>query len=237
MRDADEATAMTPGSDTSLLAALHLASPALPIGSFAYSQGLEQAIADRAVHDEASTLIWIGDLLDLVMARQELVLWRCCAEAFDARDWVSLRYLNERVLALRETAEFRLESRQMGQSMARLFADWPQAETSGLTTTGIRDWSYTAAHASLCAAQSIPVSVGMTAFLWSWAEGQVMAAVRHVPLGQSEGQRVLHRLKERIPDAVRSALECHPDDLGSASMGLSIASSRHETLYSRLFRS
>lgn len=223
--------------DASLLAALHLASPALPIGSFAYSQGLEQAIADRVVHDEASTLIWIGDLLDLVMARQELVLWRCCAEACDRHDWTDLRHWNERVLALRETAEFRLESRQMGQSMSRLFADWPEAESTGLNATGIRDWSYTAAHASLCAAQSVPVPIGMTAFLWSWAEGQVMAAVRHVPLGQSEGQRILHRLKQHIPDAVRSALECHPDNLGSASIGLSIASSRHETLYSRLFRS
>jgi urease accessory protein len=237
MHDADSAGLMAPHIHESLLAALHLASPALPVGSFAYSQGLEQAIADQIVHDEASALLWIGDILDLVMARQELVLWRCCAEAFSARDWASLHRWNERALALRETAEFRLESRQMGQSMARLFADWPQTADSGLTTAGIPEWSYTAAHASLCAAQSVPIPLGMTTFLWSWAESQVMAAVRHVPLGQSEGQRILHRLKERIPGAVRLALECHPDDLGSASMGLSIASSRHETLYSRLFRS
>lgn len=234
MRDA-EPQILDPNSvDEVLLAVLHLASPALPIGSFAYSQGLEQVIADGLVHDRDSTQSWISDLLALMMARQELVLWRCCAQAASARDWEGLRAWNHRVMALRETKEFRLESRQMGQSLSRLFPDW---SADGLAGAGISDWSYTAAHASLCAAQGIPLGVGMTAFAWAWTETQVMAAVRHVPLGQSEGQHVLHKLRQEIPAAVRIALARDAADLGSAGLGLAIASSRHETLYSRLFRS
>jgi urease accessory protein len=234
MRDA-EPQILDPISDNEvLLTVLHLASPALPIGSFAYSQGLEQVIADGLVHDRDSTQSWISDLLALVMARQELVLWRCCAQAASARDWEDLRAWNRRVMALRETHELRLESRQMGQSLSRLFPDW---SAGGLAEAGIRDWSYTAAHASLCGAQGISLKVGMTAFAWAWTEAQVMAAVRHVPLGQSDGQHVLHNLRQEIPAAVRIALDRATADLGSASLGLAIASSRHETLYSRLFRS
>jgi len=110
------------------LAALHLASPALPIGGFAYSQGLEQAIEDRLVHDAQTAQIWIHDILMFSLAKQELVLWIGAHDAVSADDIQALDRINTEILSLRETREFRLESTQMGQSLAKLFPQWPEAQ-------------------------------------------------------------------------------------------------------------
>ncbi|MEY3622240.1 MAG: hypothetical protein RL132_1322, partial [Pseudomonadota bacterium] len=110
------------------LAALHLASPALPIGGFAYSQGLEQAIEDRLVNDAQTAQIWIHDILMFSLAKQELVLWIQLYNAVSADDMQALDRLNTEILSLRETREFRLESTQMGQSLAKLFPQWPEAQ-------------------------------------------------------------------------------------------------------------
>ena len=116
-------------SSNPLLAALHLASPALPVGGFAYSQGLEQAVEERWVTNMEQAYIWIRDVLCLSLARQELPLWLACHRACLLSDWQALEAANQSLYALRETAEFRLESIQMGHSMARLFRQWPQGQT------------------------------------------------------------------------------------------------------------
>jgi urease accessory protein len=222
------------------LAALHLASPALPIGGFAYSQGLEQAIEDRLVHDAQTAQIWIHDILMFSLAKQELVLWIGAHDAVSADDIQALDRINTEILSLRETREFRLESRQMGQSLAKLFPQWPEAQhfiqqlkaypkTIALT--------YTAAFAAICAASKIPLELGLTSYLWGWAENQVVAAVKQIPLGQSAGQAILHELKKSIPEAIAIACNTPADELGSAAIGLAITSARHENQYSRLFRS
>ena len=110
------------------LTALHLASPALPVGAFAYSQGLEQAIEEGLVRDQPSAQGWIEDVLLLSLAQQELVLWREVYGAVNAQDTDRLVAANQLLVATRETAEFRLETIQMGQSMSRLFDQWPGAD-------------------------------------------------------------------------------------------------------------
>ena len=219
-----------------LLTALQLSSPALPIGGFAYSQGLEWAIEEGTVRDYASAQLWITDMLRLSLGRQELVLWRACYEAAAAKDFDALERHNTRIYALKETAELRQETTQMGQSLARLFPIWDVAQGLSVITLN-RPWTYPAAHAALCACAGLDESLGMTSFTWSWCENQVLTAIKHVPLGQTDGQRLLHGLHAEIQAAILAAQGLNLCEMGSALFGLAIASTRHETQYSRLFRS
>ena len=218
-----------------ILAALHLASPALPVGGFAYSQGLEQAIEDRWVTNMESAYRWIRDGLVLNMARQELPWWIACYRAAVQSDWMRVVEVNDRLHALRETGEFRLESVQMGHSMAKLFAQWPQGQPLADLTEVV--WVYPSAHAALAAVSGVTQELALSAYLWSWVENQVLAAVKSVPLGQIEGQALLHRLKVDIAHAMEMSERLNPEESGSAAFGLAITSARHETQYSRLFRS
>lgn len=218
-----------------LLSALHLASPALPVGGFAYSQGLEQAIEDRWVADMDQAYVWIRDGLLLNLARQELPWWLHCYDAAAQQQWDALLDGNQQLSAMRETAELRLESLQMGYSMAKLFAQWPLAQT--LASLKNVTWSYPAAYAALAACTGVDKETALAAYLWSWVENQVLAAIKTVPLGQIEGQQLLHRLKEDIAAACQVAQSTCTAEAGSASFGLALVSARHETQYSRLFRS
>ncbi len=222
-------------SANAILAALHLASPALPVGGFAYSQGLEQAIEDRWVTDMEGAYRWIHDSLVLNLARQEVPWWLACYRAVEQGDWTGVRHANEQLHAMRETAEFRLESVQMGHSMAKLFAQWPQGQILAELPEIV--WVYPAAYAALAAVSGTTQELALSAYLWSWVENQVLAAVKSVPLGQIEGQTLLHRLKGDIGAAMQIAETIPLAEAGTAAFGLAITSARHETQYSRLFRS
>jgi urease accessory protein len=212
-----------------------LASPALPVGGFAYSQGLEQAIEDRWVTNREQAYVWIRDGLLLNLARQELPWWLHCYEAALHEQWAALLDGNHQLSALRETAELRLESLQMGYSMAKLFAQWPS--TQALDELKEVAWSYPAAYAALAACTGVEKETALAAYLWSWVENQVLAAIKTVPLGQIEGQELLHRLKQDIPAACKVAQSTRITEAGSAAFGLALTSTKHETQYSRLFRS
>jgi urease accessory protein len=196
---------------------------------------LEQAIEDRWVTDMQSAYVWIRDGLVLNMARQELPWWLDCYQAAADQDWVRVVQINEHLHALRETGEFRLESVQMGHSMAKLFAQWPQGQSLVALTEIV--WVYPSAYAALAAVSGVTQDLALSAYLWSWVENQVLAAVKSVPLGQIEGQTLLHRLKGDIVTAIGVAQGTAPEVAGSAAFGLAITSARHETQYSRLFRS
>jgi urease accessory protein len=217
------------------VSALHLASPALPVGGFAYSQGLEQAIEDRWVTNRDQAYVWIRDGLLLNLARQELPWWLHCYDAASRQQWDELRAGNQQLRAMRETAELRLESLQMGYSMAKLFAQWPSTQV--LDELKEVTWSYPAAYAALAACTGVEKETALAAYLWSWVENQVLAAIKTVPLGQIEGQELLHLLKQDIPAACLVAQSTHITEAGSAAFGLALTSTKHETQYSRLFRS
>ena len=219
-----------------LLSALQLGSPALPVGGFAYSQGLEWAIEEGTIHDAQTAGAWIQDMLRLNLARQELVLWHAVYRATRNKDQQDLSQLNDRIYALKETAELRRESTQMGQSLAKLFMIWDHKRWLE-TVNPNRPWTYSAAHAALCAIAELSETTGATTFAWSWLENQVLTAVKHVPLGQTEGQKMLYRLHQDIADAVDTAQAMSLSDIGTAALGLAISSARHEAQYSRLFRS
>ena len=225
-----------PGLDTdlrlkALLAALHLASPALPVGGFAYSQGMEMAIADGVVTDAATAQRWIEDLLLLVLARFEAPLWVRAFDAHRRADEHCLRALNAELLAARETAELRVETQQMGASLTRLFGAF------GIAAPDLAPVAYPVAFAIACNALGIDREAGLAAYLWSWSENQVLAAVKTLPLGQQAGQSMLLGLHASIARAVHIATTLRDEELGSAAVAFAICSTRHESLYSRLYRS
>jgi urease accessory protein len=203
---------------------LQLASPALPVGAYSYSGGLEAAVEAGIVKDAASAQQWIGDVLEFAVGRMEApVLLRMMAGEIGS--W------NDLFLASRETAELRAETLQMGYSLNRLL---PELGLSGLE---LEEISFPAAFAHAASAWKIDPSDALTAYLWSWTENQVMAAIKAVPLGQTDGQRLLLALGDQIKRIVQEASSINYENLGNFAPGLAMLSSRHETQYSRLFRS
>jgi len=225
---------MKPSSDGIALARLlQLASPALPVGAYSYSQGLESAVEAGIVRDAASAERWIADVLEFSMARMEAPVFLRLCEAWRAGDAAAAGRWNARFLASRESAELRAESVQMGYSLARLVrelgadggpAAWEEVSFPAAFTYAVACWSLDAHDA-------------LIAYLWTWCENQVMAAIKAVPLGQTAGQRMLLALGESIPVVAAGAAALDDDSLGNYAPGLALLSARHETQYSRIFRS
>lgn len=217
---------------------LQLASPALPVGAYTYSQGLEWAVEAGAVRDEAGALRWIGDQLEWNLGRYEAPILLRMLDAWARGDAGLALELDAEYLATRETAELRAETLQMGYSMRRLLVelgDFPPPLLAALEGEArpslVLVWSCAAA------AWQIPSRDALTAWLWSWAENQAMAALKAVPLGQAAGQRLLQEIGRRLPGIVERALVLDPADYSNFAPGFAIACCRHETQYTRLFRS
>lgn len=218
---------------------LQLASPALPVGAYTYSQGLEWAIEAGTVGDEASAGRWIGDLLTHGIARceapllaQAMLAWQNDAHGEAAR-------LNDVFLASRETAELRAETVQMGFSLRRLLAELGSLPLREVHDR-IADWpevAFPIVWAGVAAAWQIDRRAALTAYLWCWAENQTMAALKAVPLGQAAGQRLLATLATRLPDLATVALDQPEAEWCNLAPAFALACCRHETQYSRLFRS
>lgn len=218
---------------------LHLASPALPVGAFSYSQGLEWAVECGAVANEETARQWIADVLHFAQARCETPLLIALMRAWSAADPSRIRTLNGEFIATRESAEFRAETLQMGYSLARLLRDLPEMpDTLKETLTTLGEIAYPSAWAAAAAHWQIDEKDAATAWLWAWLENQVMAAVKLVPLGQTAGQRMLAALSPALPALVSEAIRRADDgDWENFTPALALASSLHETQYTRLFRS
>ncbi len=209
---------------------LQLASPMLPIGAYGYSQGLETAIEDGIVADAAAASSWIEDVFDASLRRFDLPLLLRMH-----RDWPDAAAWNALLLAGRDTAETRAETRQTGYSLAKLLVQLDEADDALLRP--MAPVSLPLAFAAASRARGIGAADAIEAYAWSWAENQVAVAMKCVPIGQLAGQRILGAMAERIPAALPAVLALPDDGIRNFAPGLSIASCRHETQYSRLFRS
>ena len=222
----------------SLVRLLHLASPTLPIGAYSYSQGLEWVVAGGEVRDAATAEEWIGDVLEWVVRPGEAaVAWRLLGAA-QRGDWPLFVTWNAWYRASRETAELRAETEQMGGSLAKLASDLDLLDVpASAALPMLAPVTLPAAYALAARGFAVPIDAALTAHVWSWLENQVLAAMKLVPLGQMAGQRLLATLGAKIPVIVASAMGLADDDLSTYAPGLALASARHETQYTRLFRS
>ena len=227
-----------PDSPT-LLRLMWLASPALPVGGFSYSEGLEAAVEAGRVTNEAQAGDWLVDQLHLALARADAPAAAQAVLAWQAHDLPRATALNDWVLATRETAELRLQAEQMGRSLVEWLRNGGQADDPRVP-----------ACAALAPAPTWPVAFALAAtlagadardallaFAFGWAENMVQAAMKAVPLGQAAAQRMLERLADAIPGAVDEALARSDDARQAFTPMLAILSAQHETQYSRLFRS
>jgi len=215
---------------TSRVRLWQLISPTLPVGGFSYSQGLEQAVEAGGVGDEPSAQAWIGGILRNGIATTDLPVLGRIHAAWCAGDSALALHWNDRLLAMRETAELRFEDRAMGAALARL-----------MPTLGLEVPAGALSFAGAFAIAAVQCEVGereaMAGYAWTWAEMQVAAAVKLVPLGHSSGQRLLWNLGAELDTVVERAAACADDAIGMSLVGLAITSARHETQYTRLFRS
>ncbi|MDO9437221.1 urease accessory protein UreF [Hydrogenophaga sp.] len=227
-------------SAASLLQILWLASPALPVGGFSYSEGLEAAVDAGMVHDESSAAIWLIDQLHLGLARADLAVVAQAIPAWRCNDFARVAELNRWVLQTRETMEFRLQTEQMGRSLlewARQLGDLGAGVFEQLQAAQLSPPTYPVACACAAARADASVRDSLIGYAFGWAENMVQSAIKSVPLGQSSGQRMLARLAREIPAAVDLAMALPDGDRQAFAPMLAILSARHETQYSRLFRS
>ncbi|MFH0997081.1 MAG: urease accessory protein UreF [Pseudomonadota bacterium] len=219
-----------------LIRLLQLASPALPVGAYTYSQGLEWAVESGVVCNEKTTHAWLDGLLQHAVGLFEAPLFACLYRAWlDGNDG-EIRRLNAEFLASRETSELRAETAQMGYSLRRLAGELPDCDLEPFFLK-IAETAFPTVWTAMAAAWKIPVTEAICAYLFNWSENQIMAAVKLVPLGQTAGQRLLLRLGERIPEVAARALNLPEESWNNFAPGFAIAASLHESQYSRLFRS
>ena len=224
----------------SLLQLIWLASPALPVGGFSYSEGLEASVEWCGVTTESIASNWLSDQLHLTLARGDLAVVAKALAAWRRGDLVHLRELNDWVLQTRETSELRLQTEQMGRSLV----DWQRNQDAGQperlhdteALAAMRP-TYPVAFALAASRTQAPVRDALLAFAFGWAENMVQAALKSVPLGQSAGQRILARLASEIPAAAAHAQRLMDRERQAFSPMLAVLSAQHETQYSRLFRS
>ena len=210
-----------------------MASPSLPIGAFSYSEGLESAVDAGLAATEAAAGDWLVDQLDLTLARGELPVTAQAILAWRAADAGRIAELNDWVLRTRETSELRQQTEQMGRSLV----EWLKSVRPELAARAPQPLTYPVAWALAISASTATVRDALLACAFGWAENMMQAAVKSVPLGQSAGQRILARLAAEIPAAVDHALALRDDERQAFAPMLAILSARHETQYSRLFRS
>jgi len=218
-----------------LLRLLQLVSPALPIGAFNFSQGLEYAIEAGWIRDEAQAGQWIEGVARRSVGSLDIPLLARMHTAWSAGDADAARLLSRQLIASRETCELREEDRHLGRSLAKVLISLELSQAEGWQRS---DEATLAAMFALAAVHSqVPLQSTCVGYLWAWSENQVLAAVKLLPLGQTAGQRVLEGLRLKIPSICSAALQLADEQIGASTPGVGIASARHETQYTRLFRS
>lgn len=221
-----------------LMQLLRLVSPALPVGAFAYSQGLEWQVETGAVRDRDSAGRWLEGVLRHALGRCEAPLLHALITAWKLGDQDRVAALNARFLASRESGELRAETVQMGASCRRWLLRLPAVERCFVDAlSACAEPAYPTAWSCATVAFAIPASDARLGYLWSWLENQVLAAVKLVPMGQSEGQDLLARLMPLVAEVADAAATIGDDEWSNFAPAFAIASARHEGQYSRLFRS
>lgn len=218
---------------TALLQLLRLSSPALPIGAFAWSQGLESAIECEWVRDEKHASAWIIELAENMLCQTDLPVMLRVHDLANRRDLQTIQYWNDMLLSMRESHELWLEDTQLGAALKKVLL----SDEAGVWYGDIREPAYAVMFALAARQNGIDNRSMLGGFLWAWAENLVAAAIKVVPLGQSAGQRILRAFIDCVPGCIDRAIHVEDREIGAVMPGLALASAWHESQYSRLFRS
>jgi urease accessory protein len=212
-------------------------SPGYPVGGYSYSHGLEWLVEAGAVRDVETLVLWIEDLLAHGAGRSDLILLAESWRAVAAGDKQALKGAVELAAAFAPSAERRLETLAQGTAfLAATCAAWPKPELHALAAEAAQV-AYPVAVGACAAAHGLPLVETALGYAHAWAANLVSAAVRLIPLGQSAGLRALACLEPTIAHVSEAALAASLEDVGGAALAADIASMRHETQYTRLFRS
>ncbi|MGS2745008.1 urease accessory protein UreF [Halomonas sp. LS-001] len=220
--------------DLALLGLMQLVSPALPIGAFAFSQGLESAFELGWVSDEQSLAEWLSGVLEDGLTCCELPLIARMYSAFELADCDAIAQWDEWLAATRETAELAAEDSRLGASLKRLLGSLdllPDEDLLPAQAGYVTLFSYAAHRRGVSKRQAL------LGFGWAWLENQLAVACKALPLGHTAAQRVIEQLRKELVAAIDQALLLDDDELGPVLPGVALASALHETQYSRLFRS
>ncbi len=223
--------------DASLLQLMWLASPALPIGGFSYSECFEAAVDTARVTTEQEAASWLLDQLHLSLARADLAVIAQAVPAWQNADHARIAELNAWVLQTRESSELRAQTEQMGRSLLEWLRNHTTASAAQIETLAALQPTYPMAFALAASSTGALLRDCLLSYAFGWAENMVQAAIKSVPLGQSAGQRILSALSAEIPAAIDHALTLADNARQAYSPMLAILSAQHEIQYSRLFRS
>ncbi len=214
---------------------MRLTSPSLPIGAFAYSQGLEYACDQEWIKDEESAQEWVAGLMRNSQTYLDLPILIRLYHAWQNGSIDKVKYWSQYLLASRESQELRDEDHYIGTALSKLLVDLDIQQANEIVSSSYV--SYSTAFSLAALEWQVSVEQCCTGYLWAWCENQVNAAIKLIPLGQTAGQRMVSALIKEIPNLVNIGMKLEDDEIGSTAIGLGIASAKHETQYCRLFRS
>lgn len=235
--------------NSSLLRLLQLASPALPVGAYSYSEGLEGLVHKQIITNAAELEHWLSQELMYGSIRLEAAVMVRSYSAASSHSWEQLRYWNHWLTAARETEELRSQSLQMGRSLLRLFIEIElkdsenqpekrpekQLETAELERLKREGCNFSTAFGLSAAHWQIELEQALLGYLQSWATNLINAGIKLIPIGQTAGQLLLSQLQLKLSQAATTIFNLEDDDLDSCGWGLALASMAHESQYSRLF--
>jgi urease accessory protein len=231
-------SATAPHATAALYRLLAWLSPSYPVGAFSYSHGLEQAVEAGHVTDAATALHWIGDIVALGAGRSDGVLLAAAWRAAAAGDRPELARIAEFAAAFTATSELHLETMSQGSAFLKITAEtWPSPPLAWLAEDAAGAVAAPVAVGAAAAGHGIPLEAALPACMHAFAANLVSAAVRLVPLGQTDGQRIIAALEPVIARAAEAAAATPLDDIATATLMVDITSMQHETQYTRLFRS
>ena len=219
----------------SLLKLIRLTSPSLPIGGYSYSQGLEFAISSGWVHDVSTASDWIQGLLKNSLINLDLPVLKKLYEAWQEFDTQRVGCWNDFLSANRDAFELQEEDRQIGKALARLLVDLDLEEAKPFLNPP--HCGFLTLYTLAAVRWNISLNDAAHGFLWMWAENKVLCAIKLIPLGQTDGQKILSAIIETISHVIMRGLDLPDEDIGYATPAQGIASALHETQYTRLFRS